>query len=348
MNSSRINKKVKVAVVGLGFMGVTHLRAYQDISRARIVAVCGRRRLPGNGVLSGVRGNIKDSASLQLGPQVKVYIEFAEMLADPDVDVVDICTPTPLHPMQAIAALEAGKHVLCEKPMASTSAAARKVLRVAESSGKFFMPAMCMRFWPGWAWLKEAVAEKTFGQVLAAEFRRISAKPAWSRAGSHSGGALFDLHIHDTDFVNFLFGAPESVFSTGVHDSHGNVDHVVTQYFFPKGPTVQAQGSWLLQQGFNMGYTLYCEHATVDFDFTRGEDALQITQAGKKTRQLRLRAADGYAAEIGYFVDCVARGVRPNVVTARDGVTALAICEAEAKSVRTGRVVKVSINNQTL
>jgi predicted dehydrogenase len=337
-----------VAVVGLGFMGVTHLRAYQNNSRARIVAVCGRRRLPVNGTLRGVRGNIKDSASLRLGPRVKVYRVFAEILADPDVDVVDICTPTSLHPTQAVAALKAGKHVLCEKPLAPTSAAARKVLRVAEASGKFFMPAMCMRFWPGWAWLKEAVAEKTFGRVLAAEFRRISAKPAWSRSGSHPGGALFDLHIHDTDFVNFLFGAPESVFSAGVCDSHGNVDHVVTQYFFPKGPTVQAQGSWLLRQGFNMGYTLYCERATIDFDFARGQDALQITQAGKKTRRLRLREADGYAAEIGYFVDCVARGRKPVIVTARDGVTALAICEAEAKSVRTGRVVKVSINNQTL
>jgi predicted dehydrogenase len=347
VNSTRTKQTIKVAVVGLGFMGVTHLRAYQNTARARIVAVCGRRRLPVNGVLSGVSGNIKDSASLRLGPYVKVYRNFEDVLADPNVDVVDICTPTPLHEAQAVAALEAGKHVLCEKPLAPTAAAARKVLRAAEASGKFFMPAMCMRFWPGWAWIKDAVAEKIFGHVLAAEFRRISAKPAWSGEGSHSGGALFDLHIHDTDFVNYLFGAPESVFSTGVHDSHGNVDHVVTQYLFPNGPVVQAQGSWLLQQGFNMGYTLYCEGATVDFDFARGQDALRINRAGKRTRRLRLRAEDGYAAEIGYFVDCVARGVRPSVATARDGLTALAICEAEVKSVRTGRVVKVSTNNRT-
>ena len=134
---------------------------------------------------------------------------------------MDICTPTALHPAQAIASLRAGKHVLCEKPLAQNSADARKVLRVAAAAKTFLMPAMCMRFWPGWGWLKKVVAEKTYGAVLAANFRRLSEMPAWSAAGTHTGGALFDLHIHDTDFVNFLFGRPRSVFSTGVAGADG-------------------------------------------------------------------------------------------------------------------------------
>ncbi len=75
-----------------------------------------------------------------------------EVLADPEVELVDLCTPTPLHPEQSIAALKAGKYVFCEKPLARTSAAAREILKVAESSRGFLMPAMCMRFWPGWSW----------------------------------------------------------------------------------------------------------------------------------------------------------------------------------------------------
>lgn len=334
-------KKINVAVAGLGFMGVTHLRVYQQLRNVRVVAVCDAQRLPVNGVLNGVNGNITQSAGLQLGPQVKAHREFSEMLADPDVELVDICTPTSFHPAQAIAALKAGKHVLCEKPLAQNATDARKVGRAAAASQKFFMPAMCMRFWPGWAGLKKIVDEKIYGRVLAADFRRLSAKPTWAAAGSHFGGALFDLHIHDTDFVNFVFGRPESVFSTGVRDANGTVDHVVTQYFFPNGPVVHAEGSWLLPQGFNMSFTLHCEQATIDFDLARGKDALQITRPGKPPRPVKLAAGDGYAAEIRYFVDCVARGQAPTVVTANDGVTALAICEAEEKSVRTRKVVKL-------
>ena len=330
-----------MAVVGLGFMGVTHLRSYLNHSQARVVAVCGLGRLPEKGVLRGVAGNIKKSGDIRLGAQMKVYRQFDELLADHDVELVDLCTPTALHPTQAMAALAAGKHVLCEKPLAQNSADARKVLNAAAAAQPFLMPAMCMRFWPGWGWLKKVVAEKTYGVVQAASFRRLSEMPAWGRAGSHPGGALFDLHIHDTDFVNYLFGRPQSVFSTGVTGAGGAINHVVTQYHFPGGPAVCAEGSWLLARGFNMGFTIHCERATLEFDLARGRDALRVDEAGKTSRIMSLAGGDGYDAEIRYFVDCVMRGKRPEIVTARDAVTALEICEAEEKSVRSGRLVKI-------
>jgi predicted dehydrogenase len=334
-------KKVNVAVAGLGFMGVTHLRAYQKLRNARIVAVCDNSRLPVGGVLRGVNGNITNSADIRLGANVKTYRGFDELLADRDVELVDLCTPTARHPAQAIAALRAGKHVLCEKPLAQNFSDARKILKVADASEKFLMPAMCMRFWPGWSGLKKIVAEKTHGAVRAASFQRVTAKPAWSKAGTHIGGALLDLHIHDTDFVNFLFGRPASVFSTGVTDAAGSVDHVVTQYFYPGGPAVHAEGSWLMPDGFNMRFTLHCERATIDFDWSRGGEALRLREAGKKSRTIKLKKTDGYGEEIRYFVDCVARGEKPSVVTVLDGLTALEICAAEEKSVKAGSPVKL-------
>lgn len=334
-------KKIKIAVAGLGFMGVTHLRVYQQIRNARIVAVCDSSREPVKGVVGGVNGNLGDSSSVNIGEGVKYYREFEDLLADREVDVVDICTPTALHPAQVAAAMRAHKHVLCEKPLAQKPAEARKILAVSERNGNFLMPAMCMRFWPGWAEMKKIVTEKSHGKVLAANFRRVSARPAWGRNGVHSGGALYDLHIHDTDFVNYLFGRPEKVFSTGTQDKAGNIDHVVTQYIYPGGPAVHAEGSWLLADGFNMAFTLHCERATIDFDLARGSGALQISRSGKTQRLLKPAGTDGYSAEIRYFVDCVARGKKPSVVTAHDCVTALEILRAEEKSVRTGRAVKV-------
>ena len=129
------------------------------------------------------------------------------------------------------------------------------------------------------------------------------------------------------------------MFSTGVVSKEGNIDHVVTQYLYPGGPVVQAEGSWLLTEGFNMAFTLLCERATIDFNLARGKGALQITSRGKKHRMLVPTDTDGYNAELRYFVNCVARGERPSVVTAQDSVTVLEILHAEEKSVRSGKPV---------
>ena len=345
MKSKRTNRKVNVAVVGLGFMGVTHIKAYLQLKAAKIVAVCDSVRFPVNGVLPGVAGNITGSGAIDLGRDVKVYRALDEVLADPAVDLVDLCVPTPMHPEQAIAALKAGKHVLCEKPLALNSARARDIVRAAESARGLFMPAMCVRFWPGWCCLKEVVAKKTYGKVLAARFRRMSPMPGWSKAtygrGNQTGGALFDLHVHDTDFVQFLFGRPASVFSTGVTRGGGSVDHVVTQYNYPGGPAVYAEGSWLLTGNFSMSYTVLCERATLDYDSARGAEALQVTEAGKKPRVVKLDGADGYSGEIRYLLEAIQSGKAPKVVTARDGLSAVQICEAEAKSVKIGKMVSL-------
>jgi predicted dehydrogenase len=338
-------KVVNVAVVGLGFMGVTHIRAYQQLPSARIVAVCDAIRLPVNGVLPNVQGNIAGSAAdIDLGRDVKVYRALNEVLADPEIELIDLCVPTPLHPEQSIAALQAGKHVLCEKPMALASARAGEIVDAARSARGFFMPAMCMRFWPGWSWLKRVVQEQTYGKVLAARFRRLSEMPAWSKdtyaSGNDSGGALLDLHIHDTDFVQFLFGRPAAVFSSGVLRAN-NADHVVTQYLYPDGPAVYAEGSWLLTKGFTMGYTVHCERATLDYDLARGAEALHVTEEGQPPRVMKLEDGDGWGAEIRYMIECVRNGKAPDIVTAQDGLSAIEICEAEDKSIKTGAVVRL-------
>lgn len=346
--SNKPNGQVNIAVVGLGFMGVTHIRAYLDIPEARIVAVCDAVRLPVNGILPGVAGNIKKTDDIDLGPQVKVSRKIEDVLADPEVQLVDLCTPTPMHPEQAMAALKAGKNVLCEKPMARTSALAREILKVAHAAPGFLMPAMCMRFWPGWSWLKQVVEEQTYGRVLAARFRRMSEMPAWSKQGTYKaggmdiGGALFDLHIHDTDFVQFLFGRPSGVFSTGiVLHAGGSVDHVVTQYLYPGGPIVHAEGSWLLTTGFHMSYTLVCERATLEFDLARGADTVQVLEPGQAPSTRKGEGGDGYTHEARYAVECALNRRRPAIVTAEDGLVALEICEAEEESVRSGQVVRL-------
>jgi len=345
INSPTTGRPVNVAIVGLGFMGLTHIKSYQQLPNARIVAVCDAVRLPINGVLAGVSGNITSSDAIDLGKVVRTYSNLEDLLADREVELVDLCVPTPLHVPHTLAALQAGKHVLCEKPLARTSAQSREIVNAAQSAKGIFMPAMCMRFWPGWAWLQALAAQNTYGKILTARFRRVSAPPGWSRAsyfkGGDSGGALLDLHIHDTDFVQFLFGRPISVFSTGQSRFSGAIDHVVTQYQVAGGATVYAEGSWLLTSGFNMSYTVVFERATVDFDSARGADALQLMEETKPVQTLKPEGVDGYMEELRHLLTAIQSGQPPTVVTAADGLSAVEICEAEEQSIKTGCVVEL-------
>src|ERR1051325_5404760 len=188
---------IQIGIVGLGFMAATHIRAYRQVEGARVAALCNPSGRHLDGDFTNVAGNVgaTDPVKLDL-TGVKVTKSFPDLLADPDVHAIDICAPTRAHAELAIAALRAGKHVLCEKPMARSSARAGEMAAEADKARGVFMPAMCVRFWPEWAWLKAAIATGRYGKVLAARFRRGAEPPAWGRntffTGAESGGALFD------------------------------------------------------------------------------------------------------------------------------------------------------------
>ncbi len=337
---------VNVGIVGLGFMGATHIKAYRQIPEARLAAICDSRPVPPDGDLSGITGNIGDGSTVRIDmARVAVYSDIRELLVDPGVDLVDLCVPTRLHPPLAVMSLQAGKHVICEKPMSRTSALGREIVEAAASARGFFMPAMCIRFWPQWLWVKKAVDHGGFGSVLAARFRRVCEPPAWSREiyldGAQSGGALMDLHIHDADFVQYCFGRPRSVFSRGKSVISGSIDYVQTQYEVACGAVVSAEGGWVMSDGFgfNMAYTVAFENATVDYDLSRGAEALRLFEKGQKPRTIECDPRDGYYGELQHMIDSITAGHPPTMVTAADGLSAIEICEAEEKSIATGRVV---------
>ena len=340
MANSSSDKTVNVGIIGLGFMGVTHAKAYRKVPGVRIAAICDAVRLPADGVLAAA-GNIGDPDAVRLDmTKVKAYSDYRQLLENPDVDLIDICVPTHFHKEIAIAALRAGKHVICEKPLARTSADCREIVEAAKGARGFFMPAMCIRFWPEWAWLKKAIAENTYGKVYAARFRRVSEPPGWSKQmfldGAKSGGALLDLHIHDTDFVQYCFGRPLAVYSTGYSKISGAIDHVVTQYKVASGAAVHAEGGWAMAAGFgfSMTYTVNFERATADYDPARGPEPLRLCVEGEPPRNLKAEGIDGYVGELAHIVEAIQKGTPPTVVTAQDGLSAVEICEAEERSIK--------------
>jgi predicted dehydrogenase len=340
--------EVNIGIIGLGFMAATHIKASRKLPGARIAAICNPsgRRLDGD--LSDVFGNIGDTEPLKLDmSKVKAYASFAELLSDPDIPLIDICTPTITHHKLAIQALEAGKHVLCEKPLARTSAEAREIADVARRSPGFLMPAMCVRFWPEYVWTRKAITEGTYGKVLSARFRRVAEPPAWGQKffldGKLSGGALLDLHIHDLDFALYCFGKPRSVFASGYSSISGAIDHVVAQYDYENGPIVHAEGSWAMCPGFgfNASFTVNFENATVDFDLARGADALRLIERGQSACTIKPDGGDGYVGELEHILTAIRTGQAPQVVTAEDGVAAIELCEAEERSITSRTLVRL-------
>jgi predicted dehydrogenase len=335
---------VRVGVIGLGFMGRMHIAAYGRIPGARIVAIADQDAKRAGGDFTGAWGNIAGAVDRLDMRGVTGTTDLEALIHHPDVDVVDICVPTPAHEALAIRALDAGRHVLCEKPLALDVASAERIADAAGRARGSFMPAMCMRFWPEWAWLKEAVADGRYGAVRGATFRRVaSMPPGWFSNGAISGGALLDLHVHDTDFVFHLFGTPDAVFSRGYQKTSGRTDHIVSAYLYDNGPAlVSAEGSWCMADGFSftMRYTVNFERATADFDISR-TPTLVVSTGGTVVPVELPPGGDGYDAELAYFIGCVAAGRRPARVTAADAVQGLRILEAEQRSIESGRPEQV-------
>jgi len=335
---------INVGVIGLGMMGATHLDAYARRKDVRIVAVsdANPKRLRGEESASGnVEGQAKGGVDLS---RAKRYAEGMALIADADVQLVDICLPTPMHHDYALAVLRAGKHLLIEKPLCRTYAQGRALADAAAQAKGLAMCAMCMRFWPGWAWLKRAIDERTYGKVLAAHFRRVASHPggAFYSNGEACGGAILDLHVHDTDFVQFCFGMPRAVTSRGYTKITGHIDHVVTQYHYDGGAMVFAEGGWAMAEGFGfqMQYTVNFERATADFTFD-GKDHVRLCEPGKPPREVEVGSGMGYDHEIAYFLDCIAKGERPGTVTLAQAADSLRIVEAEVRSIAEGVAVNL-------
>ncbi len=335
---------VNVGVVGLGLMGQTHLDAYNRVAGARVVAVADKdeARLSGEGdAQASFEGQALGGYDLSGAAR---YTDGMELIRDPNVDMVDLCLVTPLHVPFAVAALEAGKHVLIEKPLARTSEDATKILDVEAESPGLAMCAHCMRFWPGWDWLKRAVDDGRYGKVRSASFTRLGETPEspFYRDGKNSGGAALDLHIHDTDYVHHLFGVPREVTSVGYSQINGCVDHITTFYHYDHVPHVVAEGAWVPFKGFEftLRYGVVFERAAATFDMAR-EKPLILIEQGKEPEAVELDSGLGYEQEIAYFIDCIRAGRAPQRSSVRDAAQSLCILEAELRSVTSGRTQPV-------
>ena len=285
---------MRVGVLGSGFMGTTHAKALRNI--------------PGVEIVTG-----KDRQAI---------------IEDPAIDAIDICLPTSLHAPVAIAALQAGKHVLVEKPMALDVASSEAMIREAKKHGRVLMVAQVLRFFPMYQVLEEVLASGRTGAVRSAMFRRRCAAPAWGAwltDKTQSGGGVFDLLIHDIDLCLHLFGKPETISATGYEALSDGVDIITAVLYYGHGLTAVITGGWHHPKSypFSMEYTVVAEKGTMEYSSAGPPPTLY--DGGGAIEVLPMPAHDGYQAEIEYFLDCCRRGDAPLKCPPEESAKAVAL-----------------------
>ena len=338
---------VRIGIVGIGFMGMIHYLAAQRLSRGAVTAICSRDPKKLAGDWRDIRGNFGEPGTQIDLSHLKTYTELDELLADPDIDLVDVCNPTHLHPETAIRALRAGKHVLVEKAIALEPRDADAMLAAARQAGRLLMVAHVLPFVPEFGFAAEAIRSGRYGKLLGAHFLRVISRPDWSADigdAAKTGGPAVDLHIHDTHFIGLVCGVPARVFASGVVE-HGAVVHLTTQYLYgPGGPAVACTSGALAQKGreFVHGFEIYLEKATLLH--TSGVTPLTVLTPDGKAERPQLGDDDilaGFTAEIQLAADATRTGKEPDLLSGQLARDALVLCHKECESVRTGQIVTV-------
>jgi predicted dehydrogenase len=329
---------LKVGIVGFGFMGRMHFRHWKMLPEVEIVAICDANPNIREDTKKAV-GNIQGAEGEIDLEGIELYRDLEEMIAQARPDAISLTLPTYLHADSSEKALARGVHVLCEKPMALTVEDCDRMIQAARRSGKILQIGHCVRFWPEYAKAKEIVDSGEYGRVVAAMFQRLGAPPAWSVDNwfldeRRSGGVALDLHIHDTDYVQYVFGVPKGVCSHGAKTAGGQLIHMVTTYDYGDDKLIIAEGGWGMTTafGFEMSFNLVLEQATIVYDLTR-TPTFRVCPTGKEAFTPPVADGDGYVREIEHFARVVRGLPVQDVLTLEQSRNSVRIVEAERKSI---------------
>ena len=358
---------VRIGIVGIGFMGWAHFSGAMKFTEAgritgsrlkggTVTTICARSPEKLIGDWTSIQGNFGPrGANLDL-TKIVAFDNYHQMFASPDIDLVDICLPNDQHEEAAIAALNAGKHVLIEKPISIDPKSADRMLAAAEKNGRMLMVAHVLPFIPEFKFAAETIQSEKYGKLLAAHFHRVISSPKWSSEVSDFrklGGWGIDLHIHDNHFISLICGLPQQVFSRGILQD-GFVNHVHTQYVYDNPAlAVSAVSGGIAADGlaFSHGFEIFLEKATLLFrsgtlSGLPANDRPLTVVSGGKTTQPKLKGgtewSSAFTAELQMAVDAVKTGEMPKLLSGLLARDALKLCHAEAKSISTGKPVKVT------
>jgi len=349
-----MTRTIRVGVIGAGAIGKIHVDAYRQVPDAEVVAIAekGNKRAKERAAVCGVD---------------RWFGDYRKMLAQGEIDAVSVCTPNYLHCRQTLDALKAGKHVICEKPMAMNVTESKRMVAAAKKAKRTFMMAFCQRFAATGQAARKMVDAGELGAIYHVRIeyirrRGIPGLGGWfTRKEQAGGGPMLDVGVHFLDLALWLCGYPDALTaSAGSHRVFGHRDDYTYLGMWgttpvPGGPfTVEDLLSGFLR--FKNGMTVKLEASWACNTDTRGfveilgdrgglhilPDVAFYGQHGDQLidMKLKLPKLSGYVEELRHFVDCIRTRKKP-IATGEEGMKVQKIIDALYRSAKLKREVRV-------
>lgn len=327
-----------IGLVGLGFIGKMHLKAYQSIENCRVAAIC-------------TRGEVEDEEMSSLFKGTFVA-DYDELLCSKDIDIIDICLPTFLHEEYIVKAARAGKHIICEKPLTLLLESAERIFKEVQDNGVRLFVGQLLRFWPAYQIIKSYSASDQLKDIEIVHAQRLGEAPAWSywfRHPEKSGGALFDLHIHDIDFISYLLGEAESVYAVGTKNKYGAWDHIMTTLLFKNNSKAFVEASHRMPNGypFTMSFRAQAVQGTMEYRVAAGKNIehigdQQFVYYNNETKtSIDLVNGDAFQNELSYFIQCIETNQENHVIPLEDVFYTLKLLKSIEISLETGEKIRI-------
>ncbi|MFD0710849.1 Gfo/Idh/MocA family protein [Paenibacillus sp. GCM10027626] len=323
---------MKVAVIGCGGMGHAHALSYAEMPGVELVGVCDM--VPEMAQALAERAGTRAFTSLE------------EMNAQVNPDLVSVTVPSFLHKGVVKQLAEAGKHIVCEKPIALTVADAEEMQQICEANNVRLFVGHVVRFFPEYAQAKQQVSEGLIGNVGVIHAKRAGSHPgdtkAWFKDMDKSGGVIVDLMIHDIDYARWIAGEVKSVYALGKCDD--NMDYALVTLIFENGAVANLESYWGYPGSFHSKAEIAGSKGIISLDSLKSS-SLQIRkqQTEAEARQfVEIPQSPTHLSptyrELEHFVSCVRNNSEP-LITVQDACKALEIANAAVESIRTGKAV---------
>ena len=336
-------KEIRVAMIGFGGIARAHYMGYARLSvegaPVKLVAVCDIEPERFDAKLKINAYNTSES----LPESIRRYTDVDELIRSEEFDMADICLPTYLHKDYSIKLMAAGKHVMCEKPMALSGEDCEEMLAASKKFGRRLMIGQCLRFNATYEYLKDAVASGRYGALRRLFMERRSAQPKWSfdhwfEDTARSGGCILDMHIHDIDMARWLLGEPKAV-SALAYDTVARWA-VENSRLYYDDTIVVINGSWdeprssRFYWGFNAGF----EGASIICDNGR----LTVYPDEGEPFEPEIKPKDHMAEEIRFFASSIIGETENEINTPESAMADVKLIEKLRESADNGgEIVKL-------
>ena len=332
---------LKCVLIGAGYIAQNHVDALISNPDTELVGVVCRNPEHARWIEERV-------------PSCRYFSTFEEAWKATKPDFADITTPTDTHEQYVVLAAKLGCHVFCEKPATFTAESFDRMCKACNDAGVKFMIAQVVRFLAYPKKVKEWISEEKLGSIHMYYQKRLCQHPTWStwhRDPAISGGALYDLHVHDLDFIYSLFGLPSEVFASGWKSPGGCWNHVVSNLKWKNGMTAVCEGCIEMTGNFPFSVEIRADgdmgtlhHVqTAGANINDGQEQLSLTwypADSAEAEKIAVEPNDGFVEELGAFIDSI-NGNKGVPIAQEEIRDVLSIIEALKQSLETGKVVSV-------